>query len=145
MINALISIKPQYVKMILSGDKSVEIRNKPVNLEPGTCLWIYSTLPRGCLEAVARVQLIGFNLPKVIWNHYCEKIGISHKAFLSYVNGSSTISAIFLEQISELKPPLTLSDLRSEIQGFHPPQFLKRIENVSPFLSLLRAKNVKPT
>lgn len=118
MSNALISVNPKYVQLILCGEKSIEIRNRPVNLAPGTHLWIYSTLPRGCLEAVARVKLIEFDSPSIIWKHYSNMIGISQKAFLSYVNGSSEISAIFLQHVRSLKPSLTLDDLRSEIQGF---------------------------
>lgn len=145
MNNALISIKPEYVEMILCGEKSVEIRNRAINLNPGTRLWIYSTLPKGHVEAVAIIQLIKIDSPSVIWKQYCNKIGISLKAFVSYVNGSSRVSAIFLGRIRQLRPPLTLGDLRSEIQGFHPPQFLKLIEPVTPLLDLLRARKVKLT
>ena len=145
MSNALISIKPENVKMILCGEKSIEIRNRPVNLAPGTRLWIYSTLPSGCLEAVATVKLIKFDSPSTIWKDYCNLIGISHKRFRSYVNGSTGISAIFLQHVRKLKPSLTLHDLRSEVQDFHPPQFLKRMRNVNPILHLIKMKRVKLT
>jgi len=145
MNNALISIKPEYVEMILCGEKSVEIRNRAVNLNPGTRLWIYSTLPKGRVEAVAIIRLIRVDSPSVIWKQYCNEIGISLKAFVSYVNGSSRVSAIFLDRIHQLRPPLTLSDLRSEIRNFHPPQFLKLIEPVTPLLDLLRTRKVKLT
>ena len=143
MTNALISIKPKYVRMILSGEKSIEIRNRSVNLPPGTRLWIYNTVPKGCLEAVANIRSIKLDSPNVIWKHYFHKIGISRTEFLSYVNGSKEISAIFLEDVRRLTPPPTLSDLRSEIEGFHPPQFLKRIEVASPFLYFLGTRSVK--
>jgi len=143
MNNALISIKPKYVGMILCGEKSVEIRNRPVNLEIGTRLWIYSTLPKGCVEAVASIQLIKFDAPSKIWEHHQNKIGISRRAFLSYVENSQEITAIFLNEVSQLIPPLTLNDLRSEIHGFHPPQFLKRIEVSSPFFDMVRMRKVK--
>lgn len=145
MSDALISIKPEYVKMILCGEKSIEIRNRPVKLEPHTRLWIYSTLPKGRLEAVASVQLIKFDSPSVIWKHHYKRIGISWRAFLSCVNGSRRISAIFLKDVCRLMPSLALSDLRSAVQGFHPPQFLKRIEAASPFFDLLETRNVRLT
>jgi predicted transcriptional regulator len=145
MSNALISIKPKYVRMILCGEKSIEIRNRPVNLELDTRLWIYSTLPKGCLEAVASVQLIKLDSPIVIWKNHHNRIGTSRKTFLSYVNSSRQISAIFLKDIHRLMPTITLSDLRSEIQGFHPPQFLKRLEATSPFFELLKTRKVQFT
>jgi len=145
MNNALISIKPEYVRMILCGEKSIEIRNRSVNLDSGTRLWIYSTLPKGRVEAVARIRFVRVDSPSVIWKQYSNNIGISLKAFLSYVNGSRRVSAVFLDHVYELKPALTLADLRSEINGFHPPQFLKRIEPVSPLMNLLRTRKVKLT
>jgi len=143
LINALISIKPKYVRMFLRGEKSIEIRKRAVNLDPGTRLWIYSTLPKGCLEAVANVQSVKIDSPGVIWKHYYKKINISRDAFLSYVNGSQKVSAILLEDVRKVVPSLTLGDLRFEIRSFHPPQFLKRIETASPFFKLLRTKRVK--
>lgn len=145
MNNALISINPKYVEMILCGEKSIEIRNRSVNLDPGTRLWIYSTLPKGRLEAVARIRFVIVDCPSVIWKQYSNKISISLKAFLSYVNGSRRVSAVFLDHVYELKPAFTLADLRSEIKGFHPPQFLKRIQPVSPLMNLLRTRKVELT
>ncbi len=145
MTDALISIKPKYVNMILSGDKSIEIRNRPVKLQQGTRLWIYSTLPRGCVEAVAVVHSIEFDAPSMIWKHYSDRIGVSRSTFLTYVNGAKQVSAIFLKGASRLLPSLTLSDLRSEIEGFNPPQFLKRIRSASAFFNLLGSKGVKLT
>jgi predicted transcriptional regulator len=145
MSNALISIRPKFVRMILCGEKSIEIRNRPVNLQPGTRLWIYSTLPKGCLEAVACVQLIQFDTPEKIWKHHQNEIGISRREFISYVNGSRKITAIFLQGASRLIPSITLSDLRSEIIGFHPPQFFKRIKTSSPFFDLIKDRKVKLT
>jgi len=143
LINAFISIKPKYVGMLLRGEKSIEIRSRAVNLAPGSRLWIYSTLPKGCLEAVANVQSVKIDSPDVIWKHYHKKINISRDAFLSYVNGSQKVSAILLEDVRRVVPSLTLGDLRFEIRCFHPPQFLKHIETASPFFKLLRTKRVK--
>ncbi len=143
MSDVLISIKPDYVTKILSGDKSIEIRNRSVKLLPGSRMWIYSTLPKGYLEAVAVIQSIMIDSPSVIWNHYRDQISISPSAFRSYVNGSRSISAIFLMQVRKLSPSLSLRVLRSEIEGFHPPQFLKRIENSNALLDLPRRRNVK--
>jgi predicted transcriptional regulator len=145
MANVLISIKPEYVQMILSGDKSVEIRNRPVKLQPGTLLWIYSTLPKGCLEAVAVVHSTEFDAPSVIWKRHYNRIGVSWNVFLRYVNGSAHVSAIFLKDVARLVPSLTLHDLRSEIEGFNPPQFLRRIDCASPLFNLLGNKKVRVT
>lgn len=143
MTDVLISIKPEYVNMILSGDKTVEIRNRPVKLESGTRLWIYSTLPKGRLEALAVIDSIQFDAPSLIWKQYSDRIGLSWSTFRTYVNGSNHISAILLKDVSGLVPSLTLSDLRSEMEGFNPPQFLKRLDAASSFFNLLGSKGVR--
>lgn len=143
MTDVLISIKPEYVNMILSGDKSVEIRSRHVKLQAGTRLWIYSTLPKGCLEAVAVVESIEFDDPSMIWKHYSDRIGLSLSTFRSYVNGSQQVSAIFLRNVSRLMPSLTLCELRSETERFNPPQFFKRIKPTSKFFTLLKEKGVR--
>jgi len=140
MRDALISIKPMYVQKILDGIKSVEIRSRRVILLPGTRLWIYSTLPKGCLEAVAIVDSVEIDSPALIWQRYHEKIGISHSIFRSYINGSKSVSAIFLNYVRELNPSVSLDFLRSKIQGFHPPQFIIHIDKSNPIFALLRER-----
>jgi len=143
MTDVLISIKPKYVNMILSGDKTVEIRNRPVKLQSGTRLWIYSTLPKGRLEALAVIDSVQFDTPSLIWKQYSDRIGLSWSTFRTYVNGSKQVSAILLKEVSGLVPSLTLGDLRSEIEGFNPPQFLRRLDATCSFFSLLGSKGVR--
>ena len=145
MKNALISIKPEYVKKILSGSKTIEIRNRTVNLAPGSRLWIYSTLPKGCIEAVAVIKDIKFGSPSEIWNQYHKQIDVSESVFHSYVKGSKIVSAIFLQDVIGIGSKLTLNYIRSEIKEFHPPQFLKYIHPGNPLLCILEnnARGIK--
>lgn len=145
MKNALISIKPEYVRLILSGRKTVEIRSRSVKLSQGTQLWIYSTLPSGCLEAVATVELIKVATPALIWKDYGAQIGISQAAFRTYVNGSNVVSAILLQHVRELRPTLPLDVLRGNIQDFRPPQFFKRMDRTNPLFGLLKKQGVQLT
>lgn len=137
MNDALISIRPEYVDRILSGAKSIEIRSRTVGLLPGTRLWIYSTLPRGRIEAVVRVNLIEVGPPTSIWDRYRNEIGVSRSTFRSYVNGSTRISAILLAQPQRLEPSLSLQSIRSQLPSFRPPQFLKRLGPSDRLLQIL--------
>ena len=137
---ALISIRPEYVGMIKRFEKSVDIRSGTVSLETGTRLWIYSTLPRGRLEVVARVQAVVSGSPYTIWRHYRDRIGISHDEFLKYANGSGSVSAILLREIAELKPAPSLEEIRREIGKFSPPQRLRRIREGDPLLRFIRQR-----
>ena len=137
MKNALISIKPEYVEKIISRSKTVEIRNRKINLPSGSRLWIYATLPRGCMAAVAIIRDVIIDSPSKIWNHYHDHIKVPKPVFHSYVNHSPIISAIRLKKVYTIQSNLTLNHIRSEIEGFHPPQFLKYMYQGNPLLDLL--------
>ena len=139
MSNALISLKPKYVQKILSGEKRIEIRRRPVSLAPDTRLWIYSTLPSGSIEAVAEIESVCLSAPCAIWDQFSSEIGISKQEFYSYVSGRKKISAIFLKKIRKIEPAPTLNCLKSKIGEFHPPQFFKHLSSGSPILDLLHS------
>lgn len=140
---ALISIRPEYVRMIKRWEKSVDIRSGTVSLEAGTRLWIYSTLPTGRLEAVAWVHAVVSGSPTAIWQGYRDRIGISHGEFLKYANGSRSVSAIVLREVTALNPAPSLEDIRAEIGKFSPPQRLKKIREGDPLLHFIRTRMIK--
>ena len=109
MNEVLSSIKPKYVRRMLDGEKSVEIRNRTVNLRQESRLWIYSTLPKGCIEAVAEVGRVEVGTPPAIWHKYGDSLGISETAYRLYVNGASSVSAISIRRVSQLPSALSLS------------------------------------
>ena len=135
MNEVIISIKPSYVVNFLSGEKSVEIRNRSVRLTSGSRLWIYSTLPKGCIEAVAQVRKVEVGSPSIIWERYNESLALSRSTYTRYVNGSSKVSAILVGRIWKLPVDLSLSMLRSHIPDFHPPQFLRYMADSDPLFT----------
>jgi len=138
MHEALISIRPTYVRKFLAGEKSVEIRNRTVNLAPGSRLWIYSTLPRGCIEAVAEVHSVDLGSPADIWHRHRDALAVTRTTYLKYVNGASIVSAILTRCIFRLPIQLNLALLRERVPKFHPPQFLKYMEDSDPvFIRIL--------
>jgi len=144
MHEALISIKPTYVRRFLDGEKSVEIRSRAVNLTPGSRLWIYSTLPKGCIEAVAEVNQVVFATPSDIWHRYSGSLAVSRYKYQKYVNGASRVSAIIINKVMRMPIEVNLSMLRKIMPGFHPPQFLKYMSETDPvyvgILDLLSAE-----
>lgn len=132
MHEALISIKPTYVRKFLAGEKSVEIRNRTVNLAPDSRLWIYTTRPRGCIEAVALVRHVVLGTPSDIWHRYRDALAVSRIEYLEYVNGASQVSAILTSCVFRLPVELNLSLLRERVPKFHPPQFVKYMADSDP-------------
>lgn len=138
MQEALISIKPKYVNRILSGAKTVEIRRRRVNLEKGTRLWIYSTLPEGKIGSVGWIKSIEVSNSDDIWNKYSQQMGITYSEYCNYVCGAKEVSAINIENIKEVSPAPTLDSLRSTIGKFYPPQFFSRINENNKLWSTLK-------
>src|SRR5687767_3532768 len=99
MTHAIISVHPPHALSILGGDKSVEIRTRHVALKVGSFLWIYSTLPVGQIQAVARVQKIHRLSPARAWSRFESQMALRRTDYLSYVNGSKQISVIKLSHV----------------------------------------------
>lgn len=127
MNQIIMSIKPCYVQKILSGEKTVELRSRKLNVQNGVRIWIYSTLPKGCVEVVATIQSIEYDHPDRIWEMYSEELAITYGEFQKYVHGNEAVSAIRLSNVTKVNNPLTLDSIRSCIQKFHPPQFFSHL------------------
>ena len=73
------------------------------------------------------------------FGQYRSKVGITRDQFDSYFEGSSIACAILLKDVRRVVPAVELSDLRSRLKSFHPPQFFKRLHRGSPEFLLLRS------
>lgn len=138
--NVLISLKPTYIRKILSGEKTVELRRRKVGIEPGTILWMYSTLPEGAIKAAAVVDKIDHGCPSKIWAQHSTGAGISKHQYTDYVKGCSCVSAISLANVRPLREPISLEKLRDIVKKFHPPQFIHHLEAPNPILTLLNSE-----
>ena len=143
MTQAIISLKPNYGDLILSGDKTVELRNRVVRVTPGTKIWIYVTHPASHIVAMANVELVVHNRPSVIWSRFGKEICIDKDRFDSYVGGRNCVSALVLSSVTKLDEPITLDGIRRKVRTFHPPQFYTYLSPGSGlFTTLNRALNV---
>ena len=135
----VISVKAEYLAMIMNGEKTIELRRKTVKVSPGSRIWLYETSPTAHIAAYALVEKVITGTPKKIWSDYRNDVGITLAEFDSYFEGSSLACAIVLSEVRQVVPALKLSELRTRLNGFHPPQFFKRLRQNSPELRLLRA------
>jgi predicted transcriptional regulator len=138
-LDIVISVKEEYLTMIVNGDKTIELRRKTINVAPGSRIWLYAKSPTAHISAYASVEKVITATPHMIWSKYHSEVGITLDEFNSYFDGSSTACAIFLEDIQCVVPALKLSELRSRLKGFHPPQFFKKLHKDSPEFLLLRS------
>jgi predicted transcriptional regulator len=130
-MDALISIKPKYTDKIISGEKTIEIRRRSVNLCAGTRLWIYSTLPVGAIAAFATIEDVFCSTPNAIWDKYHSVTALSSAEYRDYTSGCKIVSAIKLTEVFQIKP-ISLFQLRISNPMFFPPQFYLKIMPGTP-------------
>lgn len=137
--NVLISVEGRHTVRMLNGEKTVELRRRPVRIGPRTRVWIYSKIPRGYLEALAIVDNVVEACPRQIWEDFGDRTGISRSEFEAYFSGLDYGYAILFHQIIGLNPLISLTDIRQRICGFQPPQFFKRLSAGSAELAFFRS------
>ena len=139
MRQAIISLKPRYADLILTGKKSVELRSRIVRLEPGTTIWIYSTRPVGRIVGFAEVKSVVHDEPTLIWRRFRKKICIDEAEFNSYTEDRERVSAVMLTGVQELTEAPTLDGIRELAGTFHPPQFYAYLTSENELLGVLNA------
>jgi predicted transcriptional regulator len=123
----LISVAPCYTRAILSGRKTVELRRRRMHVNRGTRVWIYSKVPVGSVEATALVERVCQGDPESLWAEFHQAVGISRIAFDEYFAGCARGCAVVLREVSPVDPVVELEHLKARFDGFHPPQFFKRL------------------
>ena len=123
MNQAIISLKPRYVDLVLSGEKTVELRNRIVRMNSGTRIWIYATRPVCGIVALAEVASVVHSAPMDIWNRFEREMCIDKTCFDSYIKNRECVSALVLTSIRKLKHSVTLDWIRRSVDDFQPPQF----------------------
>ena len=96
MSQAIISLKPRYARLVISGDKTVELRNRIVRLKPGTLIWIYATRPMARIVGIAEIESVVHADPAEIWQRFGDDICVDRNGFDSYIGNRERVSALVL-------------------------------------------------
>lgn len=136
----LISIKEEFVARILSGQKTVELRRRPVNVAPGSRVWVYTKKPDARITLCATVKEVIVATPSDLWRDHGQLTGITRAEFDGYLKGRPTACGIVLCAVRKVTPAPSLDELRSKSSSFHPPQFFKRMVPGDGTLDFLRAR-----
>ncbi len=143
MTDILMSIKPPYVDMIVSGCKTVEIRKRAVRAPAGATIWIYATSPRQQVVASARLEAVALDTADEIWRAFGDRAGIDRYEFDAYVGDAELVAALCLTEITELDTPLCP---RGEAAAFRPPQSYAILHDVGLLAALeARCRTERPS
>lgn len=117
MCKALVSIKPEFVTSILSGEKKYEYRKIKFRQNVDSIL-IYSTSP--VMKVVAEVKIIGIieGSPEEVWEKTENGSGIDKSFYDIYYNGKDYAIAFCLGKVKIFKRPKKLSSYNIK----NPPQ-----------------------
>ena len=121
--NLLMSIKPKYAEMILSGAKHVEIRRKFSTRWIGSRVVLYASSPMSALVGEARVKSVVSSSPDQIWNKFGKEVGCSWDDFAGYTSSASEVCAIEIDDVVPYRAPVTLSQISHLVkEDLRPPQ-----------------------
>lgn len=124
----LISLHPRHCDNLVNGRKTVELRRRKMAVQPGTRVWIYSTRPRARVEAFAIVEGVFSGSHDELWKAFGDKVAVSRCEFDHYFAKTVDAHAIVLREVAPLKRYIKLKELRRKLDGFHPPQFFKKLD-----------------
>lgn len=109
-MRVLLSIKPEYVDKIFSGDKKYEFRRAIFKNPNVKTIIIYSSSPVRKVVGEITIRRIIFDEVDSLWQLTCQKAGISEEKFFSYFDDKMFGYAIEIEKTRRYRYPLSLKD-----------------------------------
>jgi predicted transcriptional regulator len=117
----LVSIHSQYARLILSGEKRVELRRRFDSEAGGSRMLIYATSPTAAVVGHVLIDDVECLSTDEIWQRYGKDAAISADDFRSYFAGVEDGCAVLLSNPTTYKEPVPLQALR-DTHGLTAPQ-----------------------
>ena len=117
-MKAILSINPQFVEKILTGEKRYEYRKRVFKQEIDSVI-IYSTKPVGMFVGEFKIEEILHDDIDEIWEKTKEFSGISHDYYKKYFKKKGTAYALKLKDLLIYEKPICPTEI---IPNFKPPQ-----------------------
>ena len=121
----LLSIKPQYVDKIVSGEKKYEFRKTIFKRKQVDAIVVYSSGKVGKLIGEIKFTTILSDTPLNIWNITKEKAGLSNGDFFDYFRNKEIAHAIKIESFEPYSHAISIQE---KYPGVNPPQSFVYVE-----------------
>jgi predicted transcriptional regulator len=118
LMNALLSIKPEFADLILDGTKKYEYRRRVFG-RPVERIFVYASSPHQQIVGEIEVARIHSASPSAIWRKTRGAAGISHSYFIEYFAERREAHAIEVASVTVYDGPVNPYDLFTD---FVPPQ-----------------------
>lgn len=122
-MRVLLSIKPEFVEKIFSGEKKFEYRKQAFK-ENVSSVVIYATMPVGKIVGEFTIRDIIKSEPSALWDETHEHSGITKDFFMSYFNDKAFGFAIEIENLIKYETPI---NPKSVFEKFIAPQSYRYI------------------
>ena len=117
-MNAILSIKPQFVNEIIAGRKGYEFRKQGFKQEVAI-IYVYASSPICRIVGEFELGDILEGTPEHIWSLTANRSGISKSYFDHYFMSRDISFALEIRSFKHYKTPI---DPYTSIEGFHAPQ-----------------------
>jgi predicted transcriptional regulator len=129
LANVLISIKPQFTRMIIAGDKTHELRRRfSLDLDEKSRILIYCSQPVSAIIAKAEITKVHYSSLDNLWRLYRNSVGLAKREFLEYFSDLKKGFAICLSNVHELELEVSNMALRDRFD-ICPPQSYRFISD----------------
>lgn len=118
----LLSVHPRYAALILSGDKTIELRRVAPRLSSGDFVILYATQPQCAIVGIFSLSRIVSLPPDELWAQYGSASCVSEDQFSTYYQGRALAHGLEIGAAWRCSQQISLADLRRRWRGFHPPQ-----------------------
>lgn len=130
-MKALLSIKPEFVEKIISGEKLFEYRKAIFKRPDVKSVVIYSTMPEGKIVGEFTIGEILAKHPEELWEETKSASGIKKSFFDEYFSDREVAYAIQIKDFKKYENPI---DPFQKERGFKAPQSFKYLESNSSLL-----------
>lgn len=107
-MKVLLSIKPEFVEKILSGEKRFEFRKNIFKNKSVTTIVIYATMPVGKVVGEFDIDHVISDDPCSIWEKTKKHAGISKKFYDEYFEEKERAFAIAVGKVTQYEEPKSL-------------------------------------
>lgn len=118
-MNVILSIRPNFCKMIFCGLKVYEYRKRIFTCSDVDKVYVYATKPICRIVGYFTIDEVIADKKNDIWEKTHKDGGISKEFFDAYFKNSDTAYAIKIGQVVKLDTPI---DPKEVIKDFHAPQ-----------------------
>jgi predicted transcriptional regulator len=124
-MKVLLSIKPEYVEKIFSGEKLFEYRKSIFKRKDVDTVVVYSTMPVGKIVGEFSIEKIITEDIDKLWKKTAAFSGISQDFFLEYFSNKKVGYAIKIKDVKKYSEPIRPFE---DFQNFKAPQSFRYLK-----------------